>query len=277
VSWLEAQGLGNLHAVHDLGDFESAEAYDSIINFIGVGDPAAAQRMGASVLDITHQYDHQVLRHLRAHPACRYVFLSSGAAFGDGFASPVDVHSRSQWDINNLAAQDWYGIAKFYAEACHRALPDFSIFDVRVFNYFSHTQDMDARFFITDMVRAIRDSTLLNTSAENIWRDYIGPEEIAALIDTLLKSPPANAAVDCYSLQPVDKFALLDFAKNNYGLKYEVSKPAQPAGINATGAKSNYFSVNKRAADFGYAPARSSLDVIRSELARLADQVGGNA
>jgi hypothetical protein len=42
-----------------------------------------------------------------------------------------------------------------HAEAKHRALFNFSIVDVRVFNYFSHTQDMNARFLITDIVRAI--------------------------------------------------------------------------------------------------------------------------
>jgi hypothetical protein len=40
-----------------------------------------------------------------------------------------------------------------HAEAKHRALFNFSIVDVRVFNYFSHTQDMNARFLITDNLR----------------------------------------------------------------------------------------------------------------------------
>jgi hypothetical protein len=47
-----------------------------------------------------------------------------------------------------------------HAEAKHRALFNFSIVDVRVFNYFSHTQDMNARFLITDIVRAIKNKII---------------------------------------------------------------------------------------------------------------------
>jgi hypothetical protein len=44
-----------------------------------------------------------------------------------------------------------------------------------VFNYFSHTQDMNARFLITDIVRAIKNKKIFKTSADNIVRDFITP------------------------------------------------------------------------------------------------------
>ena len=113
VAWLQQLGLDALHVVRDLAEFESADAYDAIVNFIGVGDPAAAQKMGASILEITQRYDQSVLLHLQANPSCKYIFLSSGVAFGNQFSSPVDMHSRSQWDVNNLAEQDWFGMRNF--------------------------------------------------------------------------------------------------------------------------------------------------------------------
>jgi hypothetical protein len=67
VAWLQQLGLDALHVVRDLAEFESADAYDAIVNFIGVGDPAAAQKMGASILEITQWYDQSVLLHLQAN------------------------------------------------------------------------------------------------------------------------------------------------------------------------------------------------------------------
>jgi nucleoside-diphosphate-sugar epimerase len=273
-SWLDAQNLRGPYVVSPIAALGAADAYDVIINFVGVGDPATAKKMGASILEITHRYDQLVLDHLQLNPACRYIFLSSGAAFGNQFEHPVDVNAASKWDINHLSDQDWYGISKFYAECRHRAEAEFSIVDVRVFNYFSHTQDMKARFFINDMVRAIQEGQVFVTSAENISRDFIGPKEFSQIIEAILKSAPVNAAVDCYTLEPLGKFALLEAAKAGYGLRYEIAPPAQAVGVNATGSKRNYYSTNKIAEQLGYLPAKTSLQVVMRELEKLLGPSG---
>ena len=264
--WLDNVGLAERYLVDEFGGF-GAQEFDVIINFVGVGNPAQTAAMGASIYDVTLQYDELSLNYVRHHPECRYVFLSSGAAYGSCFNSPVDVGTKGTIDINNLQPQDWYGVAKLFAECRHRAHPELPIIDIRVFNYFSRTQDMNARFLITDIVRAIRDNTVLQTSAEYMVRDFIGPSDFYQLIRAILTSPANNDVLDCYSKAPIDKPTLLAAMQDRFGLKYEISKTN--ASVNATGSKSHYFSLNDKAKNYGYHPALSSIDSILIEAESL--------
>lgn len=264
--WLDNVGLAERYLVDEFGGF-GAQEFDVIINFVGVGNPAQTAAMGASIYDVTLQYDELALNYVRHHPECRYVFLSSGAAYGSCFNSPVDAGTKGTIDINNLQPQDWYGVAKLFAECRHRAHPELPIIDIRVFNYFSRTQDMNARFLITDIVRAIRDNTVLQTSAEYMVRDFIGPSDFYQLIRAILTSPANNDVLDCYSKAPIDKPTLLAAMQDRFGLKYEISKTN--ASVNATGSKSHYFSLNDKAKNYGYHPALSSIDSILIEAESL--------
>lgn len=246
--------------------FSSIDNYDVIINFVGVGDPAVAKQMGVRIFDITDYYDKLVLDYLVYHPNTKYIFLSSGAVFGGTFEQPVTENSISQINLNNLQDSDWYGIAKLYAEARHRALKDYAIVDVRVFNYFSHTQDMNARFLITDIVRAIQTQTELKTATDNIVRDFITPKDFFTLINRIVQSKAVNCAVDCYTQAPIDKLSLLQSLQEKFGLRYEL---VASAGLNATGAKTNYYSTNKRASQLGYLPQMNSQDGLIDELSML--------
>jgi nucleoside-diphosphate-sugar epimerase len=223
--------------------------------------------MGASIFDVTLHHDELALNYVRQHPSCRYIFLSSGAAYGTSFDVPVDAHSRATIAINNLKPQEWYAVAKLHAECRHRALAPLSIVDIRVFNYFSHTQDMGDRFLITDIVRAIRDKKVLKTSADYMVRDYIGPDDFYQLVNAILVSPAANVAVDCYSRAPIEKATLLAAMQEKFGLQYELVQ--SDSGVNATGAKPHYYSVNKRAENFGYVPRNTSLENLFFQMANL--------
>ncbi len=258
--WQDAHGLA--YPVADYGAY-GQEPHDAVLNFVGVGDPRRAVQMGGAILDVTQTFDDLALRGLREHPQRRYIFLSSGAAYGSGFEAPAGPDTRTAFAPNALQPQDWYAIAKLHAECKHRALPDLAITDLRVFNYFSRYQDLEARFFITDILRAIQAKEVLKTSAGTMVRDYLHPDDFYQLVTRVLAAPPANGALDCYSAAPVDKAALLDAMAARYGLRYEVA-PA-PAGVNATGAKPHYYSLDRRAAGLGYLPSHTSLDGIRIE------------
>ena len=262
--WMSSNGLGQKMSVSSFADFDLDGPFDAILNFVGVGNPAQAVAMGASIFDATLKYDEMALNYLSRHPDCRYVFLSSGATYGSNFEQPVDSNSRAVVAINHLQPQDWYAVAKLHAECRHRSLPHLPIVDIRVFNYFSHTQDMSARFFITDILRAIQSGETLITSSDNIVRDYIGPDDFHQLVSLILAAQPVNDVVDCYTKAPVDKMTLLSKMKERFGLIYEVRDG--PAGVNATGVKMNYFSMNGRAAIFGYMPSNNSLNSILSEV-----------
>lgn len=254
--WLVSVGLADRYAVADFAAFSSDQHFDAILNFVGVGNPAQAATMGATIFDVTLTYDEMALDYLRQHAKCKYIFLSSGAAYGAGFEAPVDENTKAIIAINNLQPQDWYGVAKLYAECRHRSLPHLPIVDIRVFNYFSHTQNMEARFLITDILRAIRDKTVLKTSSDYIVRDFIHPSDFYSLVNAVISAPATNAVVDAYSKAPIDKPTLLKMMHDKFGLRFETT--SHTTCVNATGGKPHYYSLNKHAANFGYQPKMTS-------------------
>lgn len=269
--WLVSVGLAARYPVDDFSEFTKQE-FDAVINFVGVGNPAQAVAMGNSIFDITLRFDEMVLEYLQAHPACRYLFLSSGAAYGSSFDKPATRDTPAIVAINNLAPHEWYSVAKLHAECRHRAHPELHIIDIRVFNYFSRTQDISTRFLITDILRAIRDKTVLKTSPDYIVRDFMHPSDFFNLVSVLLSAPAANAVVDCYSRAPIDKPSLLAAMQEKFGLQYEITEAT--ASINATGSKPHYYSLNTRAADFGYQPVLTSLEgILREACAALGEVV----
>lgn len=251
----------------DYSNFSVDQHYDVIVNFVGIGDPALAKAMGSKIFDVTLQYDMMVLNYLEYHPHCKYIFLSSGAVYGGNFEQPITEKSQSIININNLQSTDWYTIAKIYAEARHRALPSFTIVDIRVFNYFSHTQNLESRFLITDIIRAIKSSKIFLTSSDNIVRDFITPPDFFTLVQCILNSDSRNLAIDCYTQDPIDKLSLLNELSVHFGLRYATQKNHNT--INATGTKINYYSLNKIAEEIGYIPHKNSLIGLIDEFQNL--------
>ncbi len=265
--WLETVGLPNRYPVDDFSRF-GEQTFDAIINCVGVGNPAEAIRMGNAVLEITWRFDTLVIDYLSTHPACRYLFLSSGAAYGSHFMEPATRETRAVIPINALSAQDLYGVAKLHAECRHRSHPEWAIVDIRIFNYFSHTQDLSARFFMTDILRAIRDKERLSTSPDYIVRDFLHPSDWYQLVQAILSAPPTNAVLDGYSLAPIDKPSLLAAMQETFGLRYQIIGQRANVPI-ATGVKPYYYSLNTRAADFGYQPRLTSLEGIMRESEKI--------
>ena len=263
-AWATQKQLRSIARIASFDSFTNAPRFDAVLHCVGVGNPAAAQSLGAGILDITYEYDTLALRHIQSHPDTRYIFLSSGAAYGANFTQPANENTPCQFGINHMQAQDWYGAAKFHAECRHRALSDLPIVDIRVFSYFSHSQDLNARFLISDILRAIQSKQVLKTSTENIVRDYIGPAEFAMLVNAVLQAPPMNIAVDAFSAAPIDKMTLLTALEKSHGLRWEVDTTT--SAINATGMKMHYYSKHQRPAlELDYTPERDSMQVILEE------------
>lgn len=268
VQWLKQANLTQRYEAYDFAAFTSNEHFDAILNFVGVGNPAQSAAMGPSIFDVTLTYDDLALGYVRQHPTCRYIFLSSGAAYGSNFETPADANTKAVIDINHLQPQDWYGVAKLHAECRHRSLAHLPIVDLRVFNYYSHTQDIEARFLITDILRAIRDKTVLKTSSNYIVRDYLHPSDFYQLVSVMLVTPPTtNTAIDCYSLAPIDKPTLLAIMQEKFGLQFEISQGT--SGINATGSKPHYYSVSRIARELGFVSVYTSIAglLLEAELA----------
>jgi nucleoside-diphosphate-sugar epimerase len=262
--WINSENLSDKYQVRKYSEFGHHQKYDVIINFVGIGDPVKAQKIGGDIFQITEQYDDMALEYLKQHKKTKYIFLSSGAVYGGNYQEPVNKDTVAITDINNLKSTDWYAISKLYAEAKHRSLSELSIIDVRVFNYFSHTQDMNTRFLITDIVRAIKNKEVFKTSADNIVRDFITPLDFYNLIQAIIDFKSINTALDCYTKSPISKFDLLDGLEEGFGLHYKVDKSVDI--VNATGAKLNYYSTNWTAVNIDYNPKHTSKDGIIQEI-----------
>ena len=263
VEKLAGKSRVNIKHIGDYTSFNLNLEFDLLINFVGIGNPAILSKMGSDIFDITWKFDQLALDYIRTHTDCRYIFLSSGSVYGSNFKRPVTKETQANIPINNLKHQDWYGIAKLHAESRHRSYKNFSIIDFRIFNYFSASQDIYSRFLISDMIRSIHNRTTFKTTPENIFRDYLHPSDLFNLLLSVLNSPPKNDAIDCYSLAPVDKITLLAIMQDQFGLNFEFSHEASV--VHSTGTKSHYYSLNNKAAKFGYFPKLSSLDGVVRE------------
>ena len=115
--------------------------------------------------------------------------------------------------------------------------------------------------------RAISDKTVLKTSTDYIVRDFIHPSDFYNLVIALLTVPTTNTVVDCYSKAPIDKPVLLAAMQDNFRLRYDVI--TTNAGVNATGNKPHYYSLNTKAGDFGYQPSLTSLDGLLLEAKQI--------
>ena len=262
--WINSKSLSEKYQAKEYSEFGINQKYDVIINFVGIGDPAKAQKMGSDIFKVTEQYDNMALEYLKQHKKTKYIFLSSGAVYGGNYQEPVDKNTVATIDVNNLKPTDWYTLAKLYAEAKHRSLSNLSIVDIRVFNYFSHTQDMNARFLITDVARAIKNKEVFKTSSHDIMRDFISVIDFYNFIQSIIKFTSVNIAIDCYTKSPVSKFDLLKKLKNKFGLSYEIDNSKKT--IDPTGIKKNYYSKYRLAEIMGYKPINSSLSNVLNEI-----------
>ncbi len=239
-----------------------AGVYDVVMNFVGAGDPVKVAAIGEDIHALTRFYDDMAIAYLRQAPHARYLFMSSGAVYGGPFTTPGDEQ------LHPLGPGEHYARAKRAAEERHRALPDLAIFDIRVFNYFSRSQDLGARFFMSDVVRALKGKETLTANATPMVRDFLHPRDFEAMVRCLASAPPGNAAVDCYTRAPVEKVALLDAFAARFGLHYRI---APTETVNATGVKPHYYSTNRAAAAYGYTPTLTSLDGLMMETEALID------
>ena len=265
--WVSSINLPTQPQSLDLDEFTHARHFDAIVNFIGAGNPQRIQQIGDEILHVTQHYDDMVMNYLEHFPQCRYIFLSSGSIFGPDFALPIDIHSRANLQDNTLLPSNWYSKAKLAAECKHRLHNHLSIVDVRVFNYFSRSQDLSSSYLMTDIARAIQSGETLKTSGSNLVRDYIHPGDFSSLLIAIFNSAPLNTALDCYSQSPIDKFDLLNALGEQFNLQLEIAK----VGIDEspTGNKNNYYSLNKTAGSLGYVPQYSSLGGILAEMNAL--------
>jgi len=223
--------------------------FDAIINCVGLGTPLKVKEAGGEVFKLTEEFDSAILEYLQRHRSALYINFSSGAVYNIS--------------LNDVKPEDYYGIAKLHQEAKHRSLKKFNIVDIRVFSYFSRFIELDAGYFLTELIKSLRKRVVFVTNSCDFIRDYIAPQDLFDLICLIIKARPFNGFIDAYSSMPVSKFKLLDYFVKNYSLKYTIKRRIKL--VCPTGAKSRYYSSFRKAADLGYRPKFSSLEAVAME------------
>ncbi len=256
--------------LYEYGDFFTHQ-YDVILNCVGIGKPSEFRKDAKSIFKVTEEFDNMILDYIEKSPDTLYVSLSSGAVYTHGMENGVTPESKFILDVHNILPKHMYGIAKMNSEAKHRAHEHLNIVDLRVFSFFSRFVDPDGGFLMSDIVRCIQSGTVLETSGEDMLRDYICTKDLYALIRACIEKKTLNEAFDAYSIKPVSKFELLDFFKEKYGLRYAIRTLHDSSS--PTGAKNNYFSLNRKAESLGYLPVHTSLSGIDEEI-QSADLFG---
>lgn len=234
--------------------------YDVVINCVGLGTPAKVKEAGNGIFGLTERFDDLVLEYLSGRPQALYINLSSGAVYGTDFTVPASGTSLARWNINDLQESEYYGIAKLYAEAKHRALKNLNIVDLRIFNYFSRFTDLYDKYLLSEIILCVKNKKVLATDRRDIVRDYVHPSDLFSLVEKCMSKKDLNESFDVYSRKPVTKFEILEFFRINYKLKYKINKALMPSS--ATGNKDKYYSTNKKAGKIGYIPKFTSLDTI---------------
>ena len=252
-AFLAKEGLSGDIAVHEgYGASENTNA-DVLINCVGAGTPSQLKADYTLWFSVLEKYDNLCLDYLQnVNPKALYVDFSSGAVYG---RDSKDASFRI--NPNSLVPADYYALAKLYSEAKHRAFREYNIVDIRIFSYFSRYADLKSGYLMTDILNAILNNEVLNTSGQDMIRDYISPDDLFSLIECCMNQPRINMALDAFSKASVSKQEILTAFGERFGLRTEVSSPIA-SSPNAT--PSVYVPLDRSSGKIGYSPVHTSLE-----------------
>ena len=243
-------------------DFGKNE-YDVVINCVGISNPNAFEKNSRSIFDTAEFYDTMVLDYLKNFPTTLYINLSSGAVFSGEFDKPVDDSSTYKFDVNGINKGEMYSISKMYLESKHRSLPDLNIVDLRIFGFFSRFIDVNAGFFMSELLQALKNKSEFITDKKDFVRDYVNPKDFYDLTKNCIANKKINDVFDVYSKEIISKFQILEECFNKFDLKFKLVEKIE--SISPTGVKKKYYSLSRKAEKINYSPQFSSLETILNE------------
>ena len=240
------------------------ERFDAVINCIGIGDPAALRNAKDQIFRLTEYYDNLILDYIKTYQSTVYINISSGAVYGTDFRTPVDNSFITEIDVNNITTIEHYRIAKLNSEAEHLSLTDNKIIDLRIFGFFSRFIELNKEFLLCKIIKSVLEDKIFITGIDNIYRDYIHPQDFVEIIKKCISNNGINQAFDVISKAPISKFEISDFFEKSYHLKFKIDSNAEFNSI--TGNKLNYYSKsNNIFLELDFEPSKESLDTIKME------------
>jgi len=265
--WLATSGIEHIEEFDlcSLKAFPEGKKFDGIVNCIGYGTPTKVRAAGVELFLLTEHWDNIVLQYLIENRSCIYVNFSSGAVYGTDHTSPIDESSLFDMKLNPIEDKQFYRVAKLASEAKHRACAQYSIWDIRLFSFFSRDIDVSSTYLLTDMVNAVQKRTPFVTNRTEVIRDYIHPKDLTKLVQSCLRNPNHNGSIDTRSLLPITKTELIDLFVRNFQM--EVKIDGKEIEVSPTGTKAVYYSVNKNwDSVLGWSPTYTSEQAVLEEV-----------
>lgn len=250
----------NVKLIDNFDEFEKYK-YDLIVNCVGPGTPNVLGNNYFQWFEITENFDNKILNYLQnKNKETMYFSFSSGAVYGKK-NQVCDENTILNLNINRLSVSDYYILARLNAEAKHRCLSDYSIIDIRIFSYFSQYIDVNAGYFMSDVLKSLLNKNTLLTNKVDMVRDYIAPVDLYNLIMKLFEIQKINDCFDAYSVKSVSKMEILDIFKDKFGLKYDFGQSKE----SPNGEKNLYASISNKIKLIGFIPTKKSIDVLVEE------------
>jgi nucleoside-diphosphate-sugar epimerase len=265
--FLHSIGASSNIAIFDINDFGD-KSFDAVINCVGYGNPGQLQNSYYDFIKVTEQFDNLIIDYITKNHDCLYINMSSGAVYGDVFSQPPEINTNASYFCNPIYKTSYYGIAKLYSEAKHRAMESYQIVDLRIFGFFSRFIDLSAPYLVNDMINCVINKIVFKTGLIDIWRDFVHYDDLKSLICLCMKKDQINLSLDVYSKEPVSKFQLLSFFTDKYNLKVEIKTDNLNIVNKATGFKQYYYSKNVQS-EFEFEPMFSSFESIKNEVEKI--------
>lgn len=266
-AFLGEQGHPKAYPCLPLTALDELDDFDAIVNCVGFGTPQKVRSAGAELFSVPEDIDNRILTLVAKEPHRKYLNFSSGAVYGTGMEHPIGHGFTAEMAVSPLTETEFYRITKLYQEAKHRARPDLSIVDLRLFSFFSRHIDPSGGYLMTDILDCLRTGTPLKTGPQEIYRDFIAPEDLYELADRAIEGPSLNGAYDTFSAGPISKSDLLRSLTREFHLEILTDAVAP---VSPTGTKQYYYSQDKTATEaLGYQPRWTSWEGIKAELLAL--------
>lgn len=263
--------ISNIKCIDNFAEFESYQ-YNLIINCVGPGTPNILGKDYFKWFEITELFDNKILNYLmNKNSESMYVSFSSGAVYGRR-NQICDEKTILNLDINHLSVPDYYILARLNAEAKHRCLSNYSIVDIRLFSYFSQYIDIDAGYFMSDILKSLIKKEIFLTNHVDMVRDYIAPIDLYNLIMNLFENKKVNDCFDAYSLESISKMKVLNVFQDQFGLKYDFGQ----SRMSPNGEKNQYVSKSNKINQIGFNPTKKSIDVLIEETKKFLENRGNN-
>ncbi|MBP7210949.1 MAG: hypothetical protein KBA02_07135 [Paludibacteraceae bacterium] len=239
------------------------EDYDVVVNCIGTRLLNKQNPFYTTWFTVTEEFDNLIINYLLQHSKDTiYINFSSGAVYGS-LSGPATCSSHLNLNPNHLNLSDLHLISKLNAEAKHRCFSSLNIIDIRLFGYFSRHINLNEKYFMSEVINSCKTNTTLEVSPDSWVKDYTSPEDILRIVKYC---EPMNLAVDVGSLLPANKFGILDYFKDDYGLTYEIKDNVDKE--NGTGKRNYYCTLNVSPLPL-FKPTHTSLETIKTEAACL--------